>query len=111
MADRKSPIKDTYASGNDAAYIKPKLIPDYELQPRDDSGGPEFEPYTMSFGDGGYVYGEEEKAHLQANSGGQHGEEADELDHSVRERAARKAEGANRESSPAPSKSKATQRK
>ena len=62
-----------YASGRDAAYIKPRFIPDYELLGRDDSGGPDFQPYTMEFGDGGYVTGE--KAHLSAKGG-----ESDPLD-------------------------------
>lgn len=56
-----------YATGKDAASIKPKLIPDFELLPRDDSGGPEYQPYTAEFGDGGFVHGE--KAHLSAHGG------------------------------------------
>lgn len=52
----------------DAAEISPKFIPDDELLPRDDSGGPGFEPYTAKFGDGGRVTGP--KAHLSANSKG-----------------------------------------
>lgn len=56
-----------YMVGNDAAYIKPKLIPDYELLGRDDSGGPDYQPYTAEFGDGGFVHGE--KAHLSAHGG------------------------------------------
>lgn len=64
--------KLTGVSGNkiewyDAVGIKPKLVPDYELLPRDDSGGPDYEPYTMEFGDGGYVLGE--KSHLSTDSG------------------------------------------
>lgn len=53
--------------GKDASYIEPKLIPDYELLPRDDSGGPEWDPYTAQFGDGGFVCGD--KAHLSAEGG------------------------------------------
>lgn len=53
--------------GKDAAGIKPKLVPDYELLPRDDSGGPEFEPHTAAWGDGGKVTGP--KGHLSATSG------------------------------------------
>ena len=49
-------------TGRDAAMTRPFLIPDYELLPRDDSGGPEWEPYTAEWGDGGYVTGP--KAHL-----------------------------------------------
>ena len=47
--------------------MKPKLIPDMELMPRDDSGGPEWQPYTMQFGDGGFVTGEKE--HLSTMGG------------------------------------------
>lgn len=61
-------FKGGYLSGEDAAYIEPKLIPDYELLPRDDSGGPEWDAYTQQFGDGGYVTGD--KAHLAARDGG-----------------------------------------
>ena len=60
-------FKGGYLSGEDAAYIKPKMIPDYELLPRDDSGGPEWDPYTQEFGDGGYVIGD--KSHLSARDG------------------------------------------
>lgn len=49
-------------TGVDAADTRPFLIPDYELLPRDDSGGPEWMPYTQEWGDGGYVTGP--KAHL-----------------------------------------------
>lgn len=60
-------FKGGYLSGEDAAYIKPKLVPDYELLPRDDSGGPEWDAYTQEFGDGGYVIGDKE--HLSAHGG------------------------------------------
>lgn len=49
-------------TGLDAADTRPFLIPDYELLPRDDSGGPEFTPYTAEWGDGGYTTGP--KMHL-----------------------------------------------
>lgn len=49
-------------TGRDAAEARPFLIPDYELLPRDDSGGPEFMPYTQEWGDGGYTTGP--KMHL-----------------------------------------------
>lgn len=61
-------VSDPWAAGSDAAYIKPKLIPDYELIPRDDSGGIDWDPYTAEFGDGGYVRGGD-KAHLSAKGG------------------------------------------
>jgi hypothetical protein len=60
-------FKGGYLSGEDASYIEPKLIPDYELLPRDDSGGPEWDPYTAEFADGGYVTGD--KSHLSARGG------------------------------------------
>lgn len=62
--------------GRDAAYIEPRLIPDYELLPRDDSGGPEWQPYTQEFGDGGYVTGA--KHHLSAHGGMDDPDEGDE---------------------------------
>lgn len=68
--------KEGYASGSDAAYIKPKLIPDYELLPRDDSGGPEYDPYTAEFGDGDFKLGA--KAHLSAKGGKDDPEDGDE---------------------------------
>jgi hypothetical protein len=65
-----------YMTGNDAAYIKPKFVPDYELLPRDDSGGPDYQPYNMEFGDGGFVTGS--KAHLSASGGSDDEEESGE---------------------------------
>ena len=50
--------EDRGVSGGDAAEMRPKLIPNFELLPRDDSGGPEWQPYTQQWGDGGYVTGE-----------------------------------------------------
>lgn len=66
-------------SGKDAAVMKPRLIPDYELMPRDDSGGPDFQPYTAVFGDGGFVQGGDKK-HLSVSGG-----KGDPLDGSVQE--------------------------
>lgn len=60
-------VSDPWRTGSDASYIEPRLIPDYELLGRDDSGGPEWQPYTAEFGDGGYVTGD--KAHLSARGG------------------------------------------
>jgi hypothetical protein len=82
-------FKGDYLSGEDAAYIKPKLIPDYELLPRDDSGGPEWQPYSAEFGDGGYVIGN--KAHLMARGGEDDpmGEDGDEQDEQNRKTAAK----------------------
>lgn len=51
----------------DAATIKPKLVPDTELLPRDNSGGRGFDPYTAEWDDGGRVTGP--KAHLSAKGG------------------------------------------
>lgn len=53
----------------DATTISPKLIPDESLLPRDNSGGIDFEPYTMVFGDGGKITGGP-KPHLAAGAGG-----------------------------------------
>ena len=72
-----------YATGKDAAYIKPKLIPDDELLTRDDSGGPDYQPYTAEFGDGGYVVGE--KAHLSASGGKDDDESSSEDEQESRE--------------------------
>lgn len=63
--------------GKDASSIKPKLIPDYELMARDDSGGPDFDPRTAVFGDGGQVLGA--KAHLSASGGSDDAKEGTEL--------------------------------
>src|SRR5258708_28037378 len=106
MADRKSPIKDTYARGNDAAYIKPKLVPDFELLPRDDSGGPEWDGYTAEWGDGGYSVGENEKGHLHTDAGRQHPQAEDEVSAEPREKAAKRAEGIGTQSPPTPASSK-----
>lgn len=62
----------------DAVGIKPKLIPNFELLPRDDSGGPEWDPHAAAFGDGGYVTGGDEKGHISASGGGQHAREGTE---------------------------------
>ena len=69
----------------DAAEIKPRFVPDDELLGRDDSGGPEFTPYTARFGDGGRVTGP--KAYLSASGGGEDREKGDEIDRSERGRA------------------------
>lgn len=66
----------------DAAEMKPRLIPDYELLGRDDSGGPEFDPYTAEFGDGGYTTGE--KSHLSVTGGSADAKKLTERDRSVR---------------------------
>jgi len=76
-------------TGRDAAVTRPFLIPDYELLPRDDSGGPEWMPYTQEFGDGGYVTGP--KAHLSPDGykmkgSGDTPEEADEESRAPRSR-------------------------
>lgn len=54
--------------GRDAAEMKPRLIPDYELLPRDDSGGLDFQPYNAQWGDAGFVQGGD-KAHLSVSGG------------------------------------------
>ena len=87
----------------DAAGITPKLVPDYELLPRDDSGGPEWDPYTQQFGDGGYVTGD--KAHLSASGGSDDpmATEGDEQDEQTR-RGPAKSIGAREGKTPASSK-------
>lgn len=44
-----------YNSGSDAAYIKPKFVPDDALHGPDMSGGPEMKPRHAEFGDGGEI--------------------------------------------------------
>lgn len=51
----------------DAAGIAPKFVPNTNLMARDDSGGPEYDPYTQEFGDGGNVIGA--KPHLSVSGG------------------------------------------
>lgn len=86
----RSPFKgEGYETGNDAAYIKPKLIPDYELLGRDDSGGPDYQPYTAEFGDGGFVHGE--KAHLSARGGKDNVDDGDEQDSTLKARSSSKS--------------------
>lgn len=69
--------------GRDAAEMKPRFIPDYELLGRDDSGGIGFEPYTAEFGDGGRVTGA--KAHLSVRGGEVDAMEKDEVSREERE--------------------------
>ena len=52
----------------DAAEISPKLVPDEDLLPRDNSGGIDFTPYTQQWDDSGKVTGGD-KAHLSATGG------------------------------------------
>jgi hypothetical protein len=51
----------------DAAEMKPRLMPDAALLPRDNSGGRGFDPYTAEFDDGGRVTGA--KKHLSVGGG------------------------------------------
>lgn len=83
--------QEGYVTGKDASYIKPKLIPDYQLLARDDSGGPDYDPYTQEFGDGGYVQGE--KAHLSARGGKNDDELLDEVSEDSRTAGYRKVAG------------------
>lgn len=71
-------------AGRDAAEMRPRFIPDFELLPRDDSGGPDWDPRTAEFGDGGKVTGE--KAHLSVRGGGSDRTKGDEIDRSERKR-------------------------
>lgn len=52
----------------DASDIKPKLVPQEHLMPRDNSGGRNFDPHNGVFGDGGYVFGDK-KPYLSASGG------------------------------------------
>lgn len=70
-------------TGLDAALTRPFFIPDYELLPRDDSGGPEYAPYTAEFGDGGYVTGPKEHLSPRGPRGGM-GDTPRELDEESR---------------------------
>lgn len=64
--------KNMLPSNTDAAGIKPRLIPDFQLLGRDDSGGMDFQPYTAQFGDGGFCQGE--KPHLSWDGSGKEDE-------------------------------------
>lgn len=77
--------KTMIPQNTDAAGIKPRFIPDAELLPRDDSGGPDWQPYTQQFGDGGYVQGQ--KPHLTWDDNGKEDEmDGDEISQEGRER-------------------------
>lgn len=52
----------------DAAEMKPRMIPDYHLLPRDDSGGWDYQPETAQWGMGGVVAGGDKK-HLSVSGG------------------------------------------
>lgn len=54
-------------NSTDAAGIKPKLVPNFNLMARDDSGGPEYDTYTAAFGDGEFKQGA--KPHLSVSGG------------------------------------------
>lgn len=98
------------SKGSDAAYITPRLIPDFQLQGRDDSGGPEYQEYTASFGDGGFVMGD--KAHLSAHGGSDDAMNDDEIGDDLRAVPAEKAlKQTNVDSPKPPSKSIKMQRK
>jgi len=58
---------DRVYNSTDAAGIKPKFVPNTNLMARDDSGGPEYDPYTQEFGDGDSRIGA--KPHLSVNGG------------------------------------------
>jgi hypothetical protein len=51
----------------DAASMKPKFVPDFQLLPRDDSGGYDYQPRTAQWDDGAEKVGE--KAHLSVSGG------------------------------------------
>lgn len=76
-----------YNGGSDAATMKPRFIPDYELLGRDDSGGPDWQPRTAVFGDGGDVTGA--KAHLSVSGGKDDPKEGTEQSSTLRTRNSR----------------------
>ena len=88
----------------DAAGMTPRLIPDYELLPRDDSGGPEWDAYTQQFGDSGFVVGN--KAHLSVSGGKDDELDGDEQDEDHRRGSAKKIKESSDEA-PAISKKRA----
>lgn len=101
--------REPWEGGNDAAGMEPKLIPDYELQGRDDSGGPDYDGYSASFGDGGFVQGE--KAHLSVRGGKDDPEESDEQSERSRAKVANRDTGEAPDADvDAPAKSKKMQR-
>ena len=53
---------DSGITGRDAAYIKPVMIPDDALLPRDNSGGEGFTPKNGEWDGGGKIVGP--KSHL-----------------------------------------------
>lgn len=67
----------------DAATIKPKFVPNFALLGRDDSGGPEWQPRTAVWGDGGYAVGEGQKGHLSPRGGGEPPLEGSEQDSTI----------------------------
>lgn len=58
---------DRVYMSKDAAGIAPKFVPNTNLMARDDSGGPDWDPYTQQFGDGGEIIGA--KPHLSVSGG------------------------------------------
>jgi hypothetical protein len=76
-----------YSGYSDAAYMKPRLIDDDDLLPRDDSGGLGFNPYRAQWGDGGRVTGA--KAHLSVGDGSPDTEKGDEAGEMKRSRGLR----------------------
>lgn len=68
----------------DAAGIAPKFVPNQNLMARDDSGGPDYDPHTGQFGDGGFVIGE--KPHLGVSGGSEDAMEGTEISDKPRTR-------------------------
>lgn len=86
--ERRESASTTWTGGEDAASMKPRLIPDFELLPRDDSGGADWQPYNQEFGDGGYVTGP--KAHLSVRGGKNDDLRGDEQDSTLKARDSKK---------------------
>jgi hypothetical protein len=68
---------ESWGKNESAAWIKPVIVSDEAVWPRDDSGGPDFRPYAAEFSDGGYITGEKEMDFGGTDDGdrGNHGDE------------------------------------
>jgi hypothetical protein len=95
--------EDRKIGGGDAATMKPRFVPDYMLIPRDDSGGPEWQPYSQQWDDGGFVTGA--KKHLSVRGGDEDPIEGDEQTSTA---SARNKGRGGRDAAPSSSKRQAT---
>lgn len=91
----KSLNRPSWEAGESAAWSKPMTMDYEELTPRDDSGGPDYEPYLAMFGDGGVVEGDDPKNHLGPEGSGERLQDSDPSDYPDQE-AKRKRSAARR---------------